>query len=110
MCAAAVNVTAEFINSMKNSSRCTSVEVHCSAGAWAVPELLLAIDIDHFLTLLNASPHAYGNASLKWSSPFGILLTTPIDMCVEPLNICSSDRYSLVFVLLSLTLVRLRLK
>lgn len=46
---------------MKNSSTCTSVEVHCSACAWPV----LAIAIDHSMTLLNASPHPYENISLE---------------------------------------------
>lgn len=56
-----MNVAAEFIRSMKNSSTCTSVEVHCSACAWPV----LAVAIDHSMTLLNASPHPYGNVALK---------------------------------------------
>lgn len=61
MCPTAMNAAAEFIRSMKNSSTCTSVEVHCSACAWPV----LAIAIDHSMTLLNASPHPYENVSLK---------------------------------------------
>lgn len=73
MCPTAMNVAAEFIRSMKNSSTCTSVEVHCSACAWPV----LAIAVDHSMTLLNASPHPYENVSLKWNSQFWTLPNTP---------------------------------
>lgn len=73
-----MNVTAEFINSMKNSSTCRSVRVHCGACAWTVLALLAAIDIDHSLTLPNASPHTYGNVSLKWNSLVWTLPNTPV--------------------------------